>query len=141
MERKNVKIQNLNASKVKLNFTKLNGRTVLINGNGTVKISEDELMYLINSSNVIKKGSIKIVNENELSNDIDKDDLVSPNSLSDDGIIELLKKSQASIKKEIAEVDSIETIERILNKAHELDKSVKLIAILEERLEELRQII
>jgi len=141
MEKKNVKIQNLNASKIRLNFIKLNGRTVPIAGNGIAKITEDELLYLMNNSQAIKKGSIKVINEDELSNDIDKEDLLSPNVLTEDEIVELLKKSQATVKKEIAEIDSLEVIERIFNKANELDKSVKLIAIIEERLEELRQII
>lgn len=137
MAGRNIKIDNLLNSKVTLNLKDFNGKIYPIRPKGFVKITEEELSFVMNVSKVFKDGILKVSNKEVLSEDIDKTELESNNALTDEDINTLLKKTQKQLKVELQSIDSIDVIKRILEKANELDKSVKFIEIIEKRLEEL----
>lgn len=137
MAERNIKIENLSNNKVTLNFKSFNGKIYPIMEKGAVKITEDELSYLMNTSKVFRAGILKIVNDEILSGEIDKEELNSNNTFTDDDILALLKKTQKQLTVDLKGIDSIDVIKRINEKAVELDKSIRVIGIIENRLEEL----
>lgn len=137
MSERNVKIQSLSKANGRINLTEFNGKSYPIKAKSSVKITEDELSYLMNSSNALKDGTLKVMNEEILSADIDKDELVTDNAFSDRDIEELLKKQFKAIESGLNKIDNIDVVKRILEKANELDKSVKVVGLIENRIEKL----
>lgn len=136
MER-NVRIDNLTNSKITLNFKDLNEKVYPIRPKGFVKITEEELSYLMNVSTAIKDGLIKVANEDVLTGDINKDELKSDNAFTDNDIVTLLKKPQKALAVELENITSLDVVNRILVKANELDKTVKIVELIESRVEQL----
>lgn len=137
MEKKRVRVKNLTSHKVTVNLTDFNGRKIVVMPKLTGILTEEELAYVMNTSKVFQKGTLKVENKESLSEDIFVEDLESKNALSDEDIKAILGKAQKTIKKELDGIDNIHVAKRMLTVANELDKSVKVIDMIEARIEDL----
>lgn len=140
MVKKNVKVENTTKSRVTINLKGFNDKCYAVKAKGSVAIDEDELNYIMNTSQVFKMGTLRVVNKEELVDSVDVTELESPNALSDAGIDLFLKKTQKSLMTELEKIDSIQVIQKILDRANELDKTVRVIEMIETRLEQLLEL-
>ncbi len=141
MAKKDVKVLNMIDSSVTVNLKDFSDRVITIKAKGFGMLSEDELAYVMSNSQVFKKGTLS-VSENskeKLSDNIHKEELESPNALTAKEISNLLRRSQRNLKAGLEEIDSIQTLKRILDYAKESDKSIKVIEIINSRLEKLME--
>lgn len=137
MAKKTVKVVNMINSDVTLNLKDFNDKVLPIKVKGFVKLDEDELSYIMSTSEVFKNGTLAVENKESLSEEVDKEELESSNTLTDKDIANLLRRNYKNLKEGLSEIDSSHTVKRILNYAKDKDKSVKVIEIIENRLEEL----
>ncbi|MGE6227627.1 hypothetical protein [Paenibacillus chitinolyticus] len=131
-----VKVINLTASQVNINLTEMsNGKVVPIKPHAFALLSADELAYVRNTSAAFDRGTLRVDNMESVPAEIDIPD--SPNALTQNDIVALLKKPQKQIQLSIDEIDSVNVIRMILNTAKEQDKPVKVVEAIETRLNEL----
>lgn len=127
------KVVNLLRSGVTINLRGFNNKEIPLAPNGFSYITEEELAYIRNTSKIFETGDLKI--EGELPKDIEIPE--SPNALSDDDILKMLKKTQKQIEQDLQNIDNYQVCKRILDIAKEQDKSIKVINLIENRLNEL----
>lgn len=135
MAKRNIKIENPNKHEVTINLKEFNGRVIPIKGNGIAMLEEDELAYVVTSSQVFNRGTLRVANKQELTV-IDKSDLESPNALTDEEVVAMLK-NQKALETALLQIDNERVLKRVLEKANELNKSVKMVGMIEARIEEL----
>lgn len=130
-----IKVRNLGKSVVRINLVNLNGKAIPINPKGFAFLDKDEVAYLRNTSRAFEAGILKIEDE-EVAKELDVVD--TPNAVDEEEIAKIMKMSQVKLNARLAEIDNVGVVEAILEEAMKLDKSVKFIEIIENRIEELR---
>ena len=132
-----IKVQNVANNGVTVNLKEFNDKIIPIAGNSFAFLTEEELTYVMNTSKIFETGSLQVANKEALSSDIDLDSLKSPNTFTDEDILTLLKKTQKQVEISLENVTSPDVVKRILAKAQELDKSVKVVGAIQLKLESL----
>lgn len=135
MAEQQFKVLNLTGSPVNINLTAFNGKVKPIAPKGFTFLFEDELAYVRNTSVAFQRGTLKVDESTPAPSNVEIPE--SPNALNDEDIADLLKKPQKQIAIALEEIDNVAVVRQILESAKELDKSVKIIDIIENRLEEL----
>lgn len=133
MAEEQIKVLNLAKNDVTINLTGFNGKTKPIKQGGFAFLTPDELAYVRNTSIAFEKGTLKVDGNAPEGIDIPN----SPNALTNDDIAKMLKQPQKQLALALEEIDNINVVRNILEVAKEQDKSIKVIEIIENRIEEL----
>lgn len=131
-----IKVINTRKNVITINLSSFNGKVIPLSQNGFAYLTEDEFSYLINTSKVFNLGILKVDAGQQVPEDIEVP--VSPNALTDDDIVKMLKLTQKSFAIELNKITDIQIAKRIFEIAKELDKSIKIIEMIEAKIEELR---
>ena len=132
-----IRVQNVANNGVTVNLKDFNDKIIPITGKSFALLTEEELTYVMNTSKIFETGSLQVANKEALSSDIDLDSLKSPNTFTDEDILALLKKTQKQVEVSLENVTNPDVVKRILAKAQELDKSVKVVEAIQLKLESL----
>lgn len=132
-----IRVQNVANNGVTVNLKEFNDKIIPIAGKSFAFLTEEELTYVMNTSKIFETGSLQVANKEALSSDIDLDSLKSPNTFTDEDILTLLKKTQKQVEVSLENVTNPDVVKRILAKAQELDKSVKVVGAIQLKLESL----
>jgi hypothetical protein len=131
-----IRVDSTRNNEIGINLGKFNGKMIPVSPKGFAYLSEDELTYVINTSDAFKRGILVVMNKEKVSEDIDIP--TSPNALSKEDLSAIMKLPQAQLKIKLQEITERKVVQEILENAKANDKSIKFIDIIESRLEELR---
>lgn len=130
-----VKVFNPHKHRVCINLSNYNGKEIPVNGEGFALLTEDELSYVLSSSKAFEKGVLKLADKQTTTLDIEIP--VSANALTDQDILDLIKKPKAQIDLILAKIDNQKVLQRIIEMSKEQGKSIKLIDSFQKRLDEI----
>lgn len=110
------------------------GRSFNLKPNSVVSVDEDELNYLTNEcEGAFKKGYLQVVGLDEGCN---IDIVETENVMSDDEMETLLNAPFKKIQSEINKINETRLLKEIRQKAEELNKSNKVIELIDNRIKE-----
>lgn len=131
------KLVNDYGMQVTLNFKNLNGKIIGIRPHSFSYVSEEELLYLTSTSNVLKKGLLRVDGDTTKLEEV-KESINESNVFSEDRMLDLLDMSVSEISKELKNIDNILGLKELLKQSQELDKAKGFINAVSKRIEELR---
>jgi hypothetical protein len=132
-----IKVLNPLKSKITINLVLLNGKQIPVASKGFAYVTAEELAYIQNTSKAFELGFLKVDPKAALPEEIEIPD--SPNSMTDEDITKLLKKPSRQVEYHLANIENVHVARRILELAKEQDKSVKVVEVIQARLEALLQ--
>lgn len=130
-----IKVINVSRTSVMINLSMLTGKTYPLKPNAFAFLTEDEISYIQNTSSAFKRGFLKIDESKPLPDTVEI--VESKNALPEDEMEKFLSKTQKVIKHDLSEMDNMFVLKDLVAKAKELDKSVRVIDMIESRIEEL----
>ena len=130
-----IKVVNSLKSRITINLTKLNGKEIPIEKNGFALLTVDELAYLQNVSKAFDLGYLRLAPKQIIPEEVEIAD--SFNAISDEEISKLLQKPVKTLESELVKLTNVYVLKRVLEIAGEQDKSVKVMKIIEDRIENL----
>ena len=131
------KLVNDYGMQVTLNFKNLNGKIIGIRPHSFSYVSEEELLYLTSTSNVLKKGLLRVDGDTTKLEEV-KESINESNVFSEERMLDLLDMSVSEISKELKNIDNILGLKELLKQSQELDKAKGFINAVSKRIEELR---
>ncbi len=135
---KQYRIENcLIGGSVVINLMGLNQREILVPKGGFIFLKEEELSWVISQSKVFEKGILRVVNKDELSEEIKEELPDSKDALTVKDIPYFLELTQAKLTKELKEISREDFLRELSKKSNDIDKSVKFIKVIDDRIEEL----
>lgn len=110
------------------------GRSFKMKPNSVVSVDEDELNYLMNDcQGAFKKGYLQVI---DLDEECKIDIVETENVMSDEEIEALLNAQYQKIKSQINKIEETRLLKEIRQKAEELNKSTKVIELIDARIKE-----
>jgi len=132
-----IKVVNPLRSRCTINLRNFNGKSIPVEkNNGFAFLSEDEFAYVCNTSKVFEDGFLVVALNQQVDEDIELPPK-SSNALTKEDMIKLVKKPAKQIENELAKITNFQVMKVILETAHKEDKSVKVIGLIQSRLEQL----
>ena len=130
---------------ISLNFENLDGRVINILPNSFSYITEDQLLYLTHSSDILKKGTLRLekdtrkINGNEEIKNLDAYESIKndKNLFSDERLNELINLSIEDLKKEIKDCDNLLGLQKLLEEAEKRENPKGYIKVLKAKISEL----
>lgn len=135
MSKKICKVKNVSRSDFLLTFELIEkGKRFTLKPNSSVAIDEDELNYLVNEcSGCFQKGYLEIV---DLEPTATVDVPATENKMTDEEMEELLNYPFAKLKSHVNKIDVSHLLKELRIKAEEMNKSSKVIEIIDARIAE-----
>lgn len=135
MSKKICKVKNVSRSDFLLTFELIEkGKRFTLKPNSSVAIDEDELNYLVNEcSGCFQKGYLEIV---DLEPTATVDVPTTENKMTDEEMEELLNYPFAKLKSHVNKIDVSHLLKELRIKAEEMNKSSKVIEIIDARIAE-----
>lgn len=135
MKEKIAKVKNISASNFLLTFSAIDkGKKFELKPNASVSIDADELNYLNNNCpNAFKKGYLEIV---DLDESAGVEAPVTENKYTKEDMVEILNYPFAKMKSQVNKIEVSHVLKEMRTMAEELNKSSKVIEILDARIAE-----
>lgn len=131
-----IKVLNDYGLDIHLNFKNLTNRVVTVLPHSFSYITEDELLFLTNSSKIIQSGLLTVEEKGQALDDV-KDATVVENVFTKEQIDELLQFTVGDIKEWIGNTTNKLGLEKLLEAAKEHNKAKGYIEAIENKIEEL----
>lgn len=131
-----IKVMNDYGLDIHLNFKNLTNRIVTVLPHSFSYITEDELLFLTNSSKIIQSGLLTVDDKGQDLDDV-KDATVEENVFTQKQIDELLQFTVGDIKEWIANTTNKLGLEKLLEAAKANNKAKGYIEAVEAKIEEL----
>lgn len=122
---------------VVINLRGLNDREIVVPNGGFVFLKEEELSWVLSQSKVFQKGILKVVEPDELPDEVKMELPETKNAITKKDIPYFLELTQPKLLKELKEIDREDFLHELSKSATENDKPVKFIQIVEKRIEEI----
>jgi hypothetical protein len=132
---KRIKVISTVNNDITINLRTFNGKQIPLPKKGFVYLTEDEIAYILNTSNAFRIGILKVEKPEEVDPNLDIP--ASPNALTDEDLLAILKKTQKQLAVELDNITSKQIVERVMELAREHDKSIRVIDIIQKRIDEL----
>lgn len=136
MNKKIAKVKNISTSSFHLTFDAIEkGKKFELKPNASVSIDADELNYLNNNCpNAFKKGYLEIV---DLDESAGVEAPVTENKMTEEEMVEILSYPFAKMKSHVNKIGVTHILREMRIKAEELNKSSKVIEIIDARIVEI----
>lgn len=135
---KQYRIENcLIGGQVVVNLQGLNQREVLIPSKGFIFLKEEELSWVLSQSKVFQRGILRVVNKDELPEEILAELPITKDAVTAKDIKFFLELPITKFVKEIKEITREDFLQELLKESNEADLPVKFIKAVEKRIEEL----
>lgn len=135
MGKKIAKVKNISSSEFLLTLDEVSkGKKFNLKPNSIVGIDEDELNYLSNECpNAFRDGYLEII---DLDDGLGIDAPVTENKMTDEDMENLLNAQFNKMKSQINKIEVSHVLKELRIKAEELNKSNKVLEIIDERIKE-----
>lgn len=129
------KIKNISRGNFFLSLDQVSrGKHFELRPNSVVTVNEDELNYLmVECPNAFKKGYLEVIDTGEIK---DVDVIETENKMTDAEIEQLLGYQFAKMKSQLNKITATHLLKDIRAKAEELNKSNKVIEVIDNRIKE-----
>lgn len=133
---KRIRVNNEYGININLNFKNISNRIVSVLPHSFAYITEDELLFLTNSSQMIQSGLLTVDEKGQELFEV-KEATVDENVFSDERVKELLEFKVKDIQEWIQNTTNTLGLEKLLEAAKKADKAKGYIEAIEARLQEL----
>lgn len=138
MKMKQYRVENcLIGGSVVINLNGLNQREIVVPSKGFVFLKEEELSWVLAQSKAFQRGILRVVNSDELPEEIKMDLPTTKDSVTSKEIPYFLSLTQAKLVKEIKDITREDFLRELHDKAVEDNKTVKFVEAIQNRIEEI----